>query len=133
MASNLKPIAPIDFKAFASQVNHGQAGIAALEKAYTSRNLPKYSSSVPSLAVEKRQAVIAVGATVSAAAIAELAILQQSYDKSAQLSSLDIDGVCDWFPHLAKEAEEELMAYNFEPNTKRGGDKPHADDWDLHF
>jgi hypothetical protein len=129
----VKPLAPIDFKAFASQVNHGQAGVAALEKAYSSRNLPKYTASVSPLVSEKRAAVIAVGSTVSAAAAAELAILQQQYDKSAQLSSLDIDGVCDWFPHIAKEAEDELMAYDFEPNTKRGGDKPNADDWDLHF
>ena len=107
--------------------------MSALEKAFSTRNLPKYTASVAPIITEKRAAVIAIGSTVTAAAQAELAILQEQYDKSAQLSSLDIDGVQDWFPHLAKEAEDELMAFDFEPNTKRGSDKPNADDWELHF
>ncbi|RYH30495.1 hypothetical protein EON65_04995 [archaeon] len=107
---------PVDFAAYKKKLRFTSSAVETLEKAYQSKQLPKFTAEVPSLEAKKRAMLLQAVDNIVNAAQAELTNLNQQlvvFEQNRINKDTRYNDIVNRFPVLAKEVEQEIKHHEW--------------------
>eukprot|EP01031_Cornospumella_fuschlensis_P031548 gene31548-38131_t len=107
---------PVDFAAYKKKLRFTSSAVEALEKAYQSKQLPKFTAEIPPLEAKKRAMMLQAVDNIVHAAQAELTNLNQqlvAFEENRINKDTRYNDIVNRFPALAKEVEQEIKHHEW--------------------
>jgi hypothetical protein len=101
----------INFAAYKQKLRFTTAAVDALEAAYSKKSLPTYTATLPDFDAQKRAATLAVVDQIvesSKADLVNLAAILVEAEANSINTNTSYGDLCNRFPQLAREVEQEI-------------------------